>query len=134
METGCQRVQIIKAHLSDGDAKLAGLVFPYFTGHDFPAWEAVKAQAYNVVYCAKFMRVMVQLHVHLFLWFVFWLVSSVQGKPALADALRRFDFYSAMKKRFFVTSPHAGHLTVSTSLERGPDDRSSNHILSPHLQ
>jgi hypothetical protein len=53
MEPGSEPIKLVKAHLGDGYAKLASLVSPYFAGHDFPAWEAVKAKADYVVGCAE---------------------------------------------------------------------------------
>lgn len=59
METGGERVQIIKAHLSNGYAKLPGFVFADFAGHDFSVWETVKAKADDVVNVAELCRCMV---------------------------------------------------------------------------
>ena len=67
MQASGQRVQVFKAHLSDGNSKLSGFIFSYLACHDFSAWQAVDGEAHDFVNSAEFCGIVVQDHMFLFL-------------------------------------------------------------------
>lgn len=92
MEAGGEGVQVVQAHVPDGDPQFTGLITANLASDDSPVSEPVKAKPDYVIGGAEFCGGMVQLHCLCRL--LFCSVSSVTGRAAPPDRLRGgFDLF-----------------------------------------